>query len=62
MDFSNISDRDLCDLATNAAGTYDGLRIYGNGDLSELIAPAKHVWDNVRAEVERRGLGSEIGL
>ena len=62
MDFSNISDRQLLDLAENASGVYDGLRIYGGGALDSLVAPAKLVWDNIRGEIERRGLSAEAGL
>lgn len=58
----HISDGQLLDLAENASGVYDGLRIYGQGDLDPLVAPAKQVWDEIRAEIERRGLSAEAGL
>jgi hypothetical protein len=62
MDFTKISDQELLDMAANASGIYDGLRIYGEGALSDLVAPAKVVWDAVRAEIEARGLSDEAGL
>lgn len=62
IDFSRISNSDLINMAENACGIYDGLRIFGQGDLSELVAPAKQVWDAVRQEIESRGLGRGIGL
>jgi hypothetical protein len=62
MDFTNIGDTELLDLASNASGVYDGLRIYGEGALSDLVAPAKLVWDAVKAEIVARGLENEAGL
>jgi hypothetical protein len=58
----HVSDGQLLDLAENASGVYDGLRIYGGGDLDLLVAPAKRVWDEIRAEIERRGLSEQAGL
>ncbi len=62
MDFSKVSNDDLAHLAECAVGMYDGLRIYGEGSLSELVPAAQGIWDAVRAEIEARDLGEFIGL
>lgn len=62
MDFTKISDSDLLDLAASAGGCYDGVRIYGNGALNELVDAARAIWEPIKAEVLARGLAEEAGI
>lgn len=57
---SMMSDHDLIEFASGLGITYDTLRItLGEYDIADQI---KGAWEQVKAEVYKRGLESYVGI